>query len=536
MTVKPQLRAGAYLRISSDPNDTRAGITRQREDTTDVIADRGWVLATDCGADGFFIDNDVSASSGKPRPNWERLLADIKVGKIDAIAIWVQDRGWRMMEDLIDLSKFARALEKDTGRRIPIGTTSGSATDYDLYDPDGMYRMQIETANSEREVKKMSVKIRRASKDAAEQGLQNGTPRPFGYEPGGATIKGRGDPNGGGIRESEAKELRRVAQKVIAGEATLHALAADLNRRGILTSQGKPWHPTTLKRCLLRPRNVGDRQLQGKVLDGVVANWEPIFDRATYNELKRKLIRGNPNGAGRKAGGGPAPKHLGTNLYKCGACGQPKLSRTVQHGVPMYRCTARNVPGISNHVGRKAEPLDEHVQEWLLTYLTRDRFVEEMCAVVQGDDAATKKLLAEKKAIDGDLAELKAAQDARKITVADYIDGCAGIKARREEIDTELASMSNGSSLEVLRDRMRDRDEPVEALWGRLTLNQKRAILAETATVTIMPVPKGPKFNPGANIQPTEQARQVIARLGALHGHGELTATAVGSIDGKVVE
>ena len=36
---------------------------------------------------------------------WERLLADIEAGKIDAVAAWDQDRVNRMMEDFIAYKK-----------------------------------------------------------------------------------------------------------------------------------------------------------------------------------------------------------------------------------------------------------------------------------------------------------------------------------------------------------------------------------------------------------------------------------------------
>jgi DNA invertase Pin-like site-specific DNA recombinase len=41
---------------------------------------KGWQVA------GVYVDNDRSASSGKARPEWDRMLADIKAGHIDAIA------------------------------------------------------------------------------------------------------------------------------------------------------------------------------------------------------------------------------------------------------------------------------------------------------------------------------------------------------------------------------------------------------------------------------------------------------------------
>ncbi|HZQ30641.1 MAG TPA: recombinase family protein, partial [Mycobacterium sp.] len=108
-----QSRAACYCRISSDPKDKRQGVQRQRQDTTALCEIKGWAPA------GFYIDNDRSASNGKQRPEWDRLLADVKAGKIEAIAAWDQDRSWRMMHELEELRKFFTAL----GRKILLATT-----------------------------------------------------------------------------------------------------------------------------------------------------------------------------------------------------------------------------------------------------------------------------------------------------------------------------------------------------------------------------------------------------------------------------
>lgn len=41
---------------------------------------------------GEYVDNDVSAYSGRVRPEYERLLRDISDGLIDALIVWHQDR------------------------------------------------------------------------------------------------------------------------------------------------------------------------------------------------------------------------------------------------------------------------------------------------------------------------------------------------------------------------------------------------------------------------------------------------------------
>jgi len=143
---KTPLRAGCYCRISSDPNDEREGVDRQREDTTTLCEVKGWKPA------GFYIDNDKSASNGKKLPEWDRLLGDLKAGKIDAIAAWDQDRNWRMMHELEDLRKFFAAL----GRPIKLATTGQG--EIDLFSPTGVMMAQIKTAVSEHEIAMMKVR------------------------------------------------------------------------------------------------------------------------------------------------------------------------------------------------------------------------------------------------------------------------------------------------------------------------------------------------------------------------------------------
>src|ERR1700758_4404908 len=120
-TADGLVRTGCYLRISSDPDDKREGVGRQRQDTTALCEVKGWTPA------GFYEDNDRSASNGKSSAKWELLLADIKSNKINTIAAWDQDRGWRMMHELEELRKFFTSL----GREIKLATTGQG--EIDLY-------------------------------------------------------------------------------------------------------------------------------------------------------------------------------------------------------------------------------------------------------------------------------------------------------------------------------------------------------------------------------------------------------------------
>ena len=79
------MKAAVYLRISSDPTGSQLGVTRQREDAATLCAAKGWTPVE-------YLDNDISASNGKHRPAYERMLTDIEAGLVGAVVAWDLDR------------------------------------------------------------------------------------------------------------------------------------------------------------------------------------------------------------------------------------------------------------------------------------------------------------------------------------------------------------------------------------------------------------------------------------------------------------
>lgn len=71
--------AAIYARISADPRGDELGVKRQVQDCRALANRRDWPVAD------IYVDDDKSAWSGKPRPEYRRLLDDIADGAIDAI-------------------------------------------------------------------------------------------------------------------------------------------------------------------------------------------------------------------------------------------------------------------------------------------------------------------------------------------------------------------------------------------------------------------------------------------------------------------
>ncbi len=73
--------AAIYARISSDQDGRGLGVQRQVEDCRKLASERKWVVAEE------YVDNDVSAYSGKARPAYRRMLADLAAGERDAVIV-----------------------------------------------------------------------------------------------------------------------------------------------------------------------------------------------------------------------------------------------------------------------------------------------------------------------------------------------------------------------------------------------------------------------------------------------------------------
>src|SRR3954464_4593695 len=93
-------RVAIYARISSD-DGTALGGARPVEDCRKLAAELGWEVAEE------YVDNDVSAYSGKRRPAYERMLADICDGYRDAVLVYHVDRLTRRP---IELEQFVETV------------------------------------------------------------------------------------------------------------------------------------------------------------------------------------------------------------------------------------------------------------------------------------------------------------------------------------------------------------------------------------------------------------------------------------------
>jgi site-specific DNA recombinase len=101
-TAVTQTRAVIYCRISQDRTGAGLGVDRQREDCEALAERNGWDVVE------VYVDNDVSAFSGKKRPDYRRCSPTSTRARATVVIAWHTDRLHRSpteLEEYIDLSE-----------------------------------------------------------------------------------------------------------------------------------------------------------------------------------------------------------------------------------------------------------------------------------------------------------------------------------------------------------------------------------------------------------------------------------------------
>ncbi len=155
-------------------------------------------------------DNDISASTGKPRPGYQRLLKMMRAGSVDAVIVWHVDRLTRRLVDLEEVISICEV----TGVRL--ATVTG---DIDLSTDTGRMLARILASVARGEVERKGARQRRANEQRATGGHMGWTRRPFGYDRQDGQIV---------VVDAEARGLEEAARMVPAG-STLAAAARMLD-------------------------------------------------------------------------------------------------------------------------------------------------------------------------------------------------------------------------------------------------------------------------------------------------------------------
>lgn len=410
--------AALYLRASLDATGEELSVIRQDEDGQKYIGVRGWRLFR------VYIDNDVSAKGDVERPQFEAMIRDYLAGHFRIIVARNMDRLTRNRRDRL------RVLELGEQRGMLLGFWR--ASDLDLSTPSGRLTADILASIARHEIEEMGDRRKRANLQKAEMGLPLGGKRPFGYcqhpkdlRTGTEVSRTCRDPGCPGSMRSlvpaEADTVRWCADQVVAGRG-LWWLVTELERRGVVTTQGNPWRHSELRRMLTNPRIAGRRIHKG--VDMGEAAWPAILDADTFAAVRAVLS--DPS----RARKGAPRRYFLSGLARCGACGEVVYGSPVDSR-PVYTCSTRR------HVAVKTGPVDAWVVELLAAWVARPDAVDRMAPAAARDDVAA--LRSREADLTGRKAALAEAFAAGEIDRAQLAAASARIRSELEDVTGRLS-------------------------------------------------------------------------------------------------
>jgi site-specific DNA recombinase len=418
-----------YTRLSSNRRSgPGVAIGRQESDCRELAERRRYKVVQ------VFPEDDTSAYSGKPRPQYRKLLELMKTGTVRVVLAYHTDR---LHRSPIELEAFIAICEAHDVRVETV-----LAGPIDLSTPTGRMGARVYSAVAKFETEHMIERITSQKREAAKAGKFAGGGRPYGYEKDGLTI-----------REAEAEVIRESARRIIAGESQM-SIVRWLNETGRLTGTGKRWMIGNFQRTMVKKRYIGVREHvpeHGGPTQEYPAQWPPILTVADHELI---LARFKESAQPWNHGPIEGRSYLLSGIAFCGACGSAMYGQARKIGdkkVRRYRCRPYDNHGVKVGCGgvfRDANALEAFVSEAVLTRFDSPQVA---AALAQRDHQDEAKSLA---------------------------DELLRLRIRRKDIAVKLALATGGEEqdLSVMLETVRDAIEQTQTKLNSLQAN-KAAIL-----------------------------------------------------------
>src|SRR3954466_7359380 len=273
--AKP-VRCAIYTRVSTDQGLEQDfnSLDAQYDASQAYIrsqAHAGWTLLRAKYDDGGFSGGNTD------RPALQRLLVDVRAGKIDVLVVYKVDRLTRSLADfakLVDLFDTHKVSFVSVTQQFNTTTSMGRLT----------LNVLLSFAQFEREV--TSERIRDKIAASKRKGLWVGGMAPLGYDTKNRKIT---------VNEAEADRVRTIFRSYLK-LGSLNLLMADLRTRGALTKVrilktgetvgGIPFTRGPLAHLLRNRFYIGEVAFKGEVL---VGEQPAIVDRHLFEAVQAKL-------------------------------------------------------------------------------------------------------------------------------------------------------------------------------------------------------------------------------------------------------
>ena len=363
-----KIRCAIYTRKSSEEGLEQEfnSLHAQRESCAAYIASQkheGWVLLSEPYDDGGLSGGSLE------RPALQRLLDDIRAGRVDQIVVYKIDRLTRSLADfakIVDVLDVAGASFVSVTQSFNTATSMGRLT----------LNMLLSFAQFEREV--TAERIRDKIAASKRRGLWMGGSVPLGYDPDGRTLK---------INEQEAATVRTIYD-LYERLGTIREVKEEVDRLKLHSRRreapdgrmtgGGPFDRGHLHYILTNPLYAGRIRHRKKVYEG---QHPAIIDPDRWEAVQRQLQDGTARSRG-KALAGRRSLLCGKLFDETGDRLTPSHSKTTS-GVRLryyisHRLVARSGEPHPGAWRLPAEELETRIAGLVRTSIARQGFAAEL--------------------------------------------------------------------------------------------------------------------------------------------------------------
>lgn len=236
------MTAAIYARYSAGPRQTDQSIEGQLRVCRAYCEQKGLQVV------GEYCDRHISGKTDA-RPEFQRLIADAKKGRFDAVVVYKTDRFAR---NKYDSAIYKRELKK---AGVKICYAAESIPD----GPEGIILESLMEGLAEYYSAELSQKIKRGMHENALKAKSTGAGLPLGFKVDPETKLFQEDPDG-------AQAIRKIFDMYIAGESKA-AICEYLNALGLRTAQKRPFNKSSVNRIVTNRKYLGEYSYKGLYAD-----------------------------------------------------------------------------------------------------------------------------------------------------------------------------------------------------------------------------------------------------------------------------
>jgi DNA invertase Pin-like site-specific DNA recombinase len=459
-------RAAIYTRVSttSGLHQELTSLDVQREACRARIAQEpSWDPLPHSYDDGGYTGANTD------RPAFQRLVADIRAGRVHVVVAYKLDRICRSFTD------FAKLVELcDEHDVILVSVTQN----FNTGDIMGRLLRNLLAIFAEFERELIVERTRDKIAAARRAGKWTGGLPPLGYDLVGGKLV---------VNEAEALVVREIfalyvehravltVVRIVIDRGRLPKMRRKKDRAPAPCDEGLPMSELPARALPQWTKDMVLRVLRCCVYTGVIASGddvykgehEPILDRETFDHVQRIL----DDHAGRPALRGRNPEYLLTGRLRCGACSSAMTPASTTKGnrtYRFYRCITRDKRGREACPGRPlpAAKIEEYVVERLREVGEHEAHTEEVAHGLAVRLAAERDALAAEAARLGPLVARVQDESASLLETLGALAGAARVRAEEKLTQTcrDLDELRQRAR-EVEHQRMRLQDAEATTAW-----------------------------------------------------------------------